>query len=1224
MKIKRIRFQNLNSLTGIWEIDFTSPAYTGNNLFAITGPTGAGKSTLLDALCLALYGTTPRLGKITKTSNQIMSRHTGACFAEVEFSTTKGSFRCHWSQHRSHQKALGELQPPKHEITNSVTDKLLESRIRNVANKVEEVTGMDFERFTRSTLLAQGGFAAFLQASADKRAPILEQITGTEIYSRLSIKVHELRLVEQNKLEDLEQTLSHINLLSPENEEELKKQIIEANCKIEKNKTQLSTLQQYLAWIQNIAKLEREHKQYIDQLEILEKEKKEQHNNLSSLQPALTAKEIEPLHNVLLQLNESRQQSIKELETHSKTYLSLEKSKQVITAQTEVAVKDLQKSEELQKKGIETIRRVEKLDHSLQDSGKSLQEQSNRLSSAQKTLEKELSILEGLVKQRFQLQNDKNGLEKFFKAHTVDENLAEEFGAIKSIINRLIEIYPEYETIQKANIQIIQELQSKNNLLKTLTNSKDKAQDALTLTIESGAEIQKNIKQFCHGEDSSDLQRKLFKTQNRVKSIHELIQLLQQLKDKTELIKNLHLQFETIVVQTEEKAQILSNRIKEQNTIQQEITLLEKNLLLLARIQTLEEDREQLLDGTPCPLCGSLSHPYNNDTIPTSSKERIELEQSQAELKIVNEHIIAGKQEEAISIERKFSLNSKIEETDLKIKKIQKEAEQLLSTLDLPLLTETQLDQIEQELHNTIEQTNALESTLSQHEKLTKSFKQVKNQTKELTIIAQNLEKEFTTAQHSMASVAKDREILIKQEKKLCSELEVLEDEISQKLQPYGHFEVAEKNLSSIILTLEQRITVWKEKKEEERRINPEFIKLDAEHAHKQTFCTKEGIQIAEQVNLCAISQKHFNELQMERKSLFGNKNTREEEIKLSQSVSNHRDIHTKSLVQHGEVEKEITAVNTLQNHLTNEIKVQSEKITTQQVVFDKAISDSIFATCNDFLEAMRTPQQLKELQELQNKLLQRESELTTLIKQKSADLQLEKEKRLFKGTKTEIEEQLSDQEKQLEISQKETITAQEQLRSNDQDKSKHSKQLKVVTVQKNTISTWNKLHMLIGSADGKKFRNFAQGLTFEMMIHHANSHLRKMDNRYILIRDKTQPLDLNVIDTYQADEIRSTKNLSGGESFLVSLALALGLSRMASHNVRVDSLFLDEGFGTLDENALESALETLAQLREENKLIGIISHVGALKERVPLQIKIIPGSRGNSTITGPGVTREG
>src|SRR5690606_1924922 len=128
----------------------------------------------------------------------------------------------------------------------------------------------------------------------------------------------------------------------------------------------------------------------------------------------------------------------------------------------------------------------------------------------------------------------------------------------------------------------------------------------------------------------------------------------------------------------------------------------------------------------------------------------------------------------------------------------------------------------------------------------------------------------------------------------------------------------------------------------------------------------------------------------------------------------------------------------------------------------------------------------------------------------------------------------------------------------------------------------WDLLHGLIGSSDGKKYRNFAQGLTFEIMIRHANRKLQKLSDRYLLIRDTVRPLELNVIDNYQAGEIRSTKNLSGGESFIISLALALGLSRMVSRNIRVDSLFLDEGFGTLDEEALDTALETLAHLQQE------------------------------------------
>ena len=139
------------------------------------------------------------------------------------------------------------------------------------------------------------------------------------------------------------------------------------------------------------------------------------------------------------------------------------------------------------------------------------------------------------------------------------------------------------------------------------------------------------------------------------------------------------------------------------------------------------------------------------------------------------------------------------------------------------------------------------------------------------------------------------------------------------------------------------------------------------------------------------------------------------------------------------------------------------------------------------------------------------------------------------------------------------------------------------------------------------------------MMIGHANRQLQKMTDRYLLVRADTQPLELNVVDNYQAGEIRSTKNLSGGESFIVSLSLALGLSHMAGKNVRVDSLFLDEGFGTLDEEALDTALETLAGLQQDGKLIGVISHVPALKERISTQILVSPQTGGRSQISGPG-----
>lgn len=170
MRIHQIRFQNLNSLTGEWSIDLTDPAYLTDGIFAIIGPTGAGKTTILDAVCLALYGRTPRLERVNNSSNEIMSRHTGSCFAEVSFETREGVYRCHWSQQRAKKKPDGELQAAKHEISDVNTGKVIASKLRDVAAVVEQITGMNFTQFTRSIMLAQGGFAAFLQAPADERA----------------------------------------------------------------------------------------------------------------------------------------------------------------------------------------------------------------------------------------------------------------------------------------------------------------------------------------------------------------------------------------------------------------------------------------------------------------------------------------------------------------------------------------------------------------------------------------------------------------------------------------------------------------------------------------------------------------------------------------------------------------------------------------------------------------------------------------------------------------------------------------------------------------------------------------------------------------------------------------------------------------------------------------------------------------------------------------------
>jgi exonuclease SbcC len=211
-----------------------------------------------------------------------------------------------------------------------------------------------------------------------------------------------------------------------------------------------------------------------------------------------------------------------------------------------------------------------------------------------------------------------------------------------------------------------------------------------------------------------------------------------------------------------------------------------------------------------------------------------------------------------------------------------------------------------------------------------------------------------------------------------------------------------------------------------------------------------------------------------------------------------------------------------------------------------------------------------------------------------------------------ELEEQIGETQQTLG-------SINEKQQQYQQQKERAAQRQKELGEQRQRQLRWAKLHQLIGSADGRKYREFAQTITFKRLIAQSNLQLQSLSDRYLLIAHETEPLELDVLDLYQAGDIRSTRNLSGGESFLVSLALALGLSSMASRRVPVDSLFLDEGFGTLDEETLDMALSALGELRQQGKLIGVISHVQALKDRMALQIKVEPQRAGKSIISGPG-----
>ena len=1030
MKILELRFKNLNSLVGEWLIDFNAPEYISDGIFAITGATGVGKTSILDAICLALYGETPRLGKITKSSNEIMSRQTAECFAEICFETKEGQFRCIWSQHRSRKKADGDLQAPKHEISNANTGQILESKIKDVDSIIRTKIGMDFKQFTRSILLAQGGFAAFLHAKTTERASILEQITGTEIYTNISMRIHERRSSELRKLELLKSELSSIELLSEE-------AFHEKELALNKSEETENTLNQ--------------------EIDVLE-ESIDRFKKIATLKESLT-------------------QSEKRLSEYNAA---------------------------LEKNQAEELRNI-----------------TERIFSRKKELE---TNKEKLFKLNISLINAVEYLEK----NKQDEILISELSAIKDSFVNYQELSKTKEEKNKYLVKLDQELSSHRKLYIQASQSRDEKNKLKDKLVEALPKIKENQ----------------FRLLNIKKSLLDT-----QIKNEKNNLESLTAKLKT----AEEQKNILNDLIEN----------LELERILLIKISDLEAKRKELEEGKPCPLCGSTNHPYAKGDLPLLNKD-FEQKFTEAKNKFKNVGLnIISLEKEKISLEKDLEYSSK----------------ELNSCL---LLIQTEKDKFEYQSEDfislTIDSTNPESSSISSLDKISKDLENLKIEEENLLDTKNKLISEIEIENNKLNKL-KDEGL------KMSSELKLGQERVSE----------IEKQILSmkglLALRLEPfKLSLFNTSKGTEDKENTEI--KTCEQSLEETDIEQILHKLQDKLN-------NYNQelrIKNESESLIIKLNDENENIhtKIKTIYEEHLELKTSIEEKLKNLESKQASTEFLMQKNLEELEQEYKQIirTKQNLEKDKYSTEVNINTLNQDLQ--------KLLQTVQQPL----EEGTTVNENRFNELI--SEKNLLTEQKRNLLEEIG--------------SLKRELKHNLEAKDKYLEKTSSIEAQQKEYARFDKLHSLIGHSEGKKYREFVQALSFEMVIHHANKQLESMFDRYLLIMDKDMPLELNVIDNYQAGEIRSTKNLSGGESFIISLALALGLSKIVSSKVNVDSLFLDEGFGTLDSEALEIALETLSNLKQTGKLIGIISHMEALKERIPTQIKVESISGGRSVLSGAGV----
>ena len=1054
MQIESIRFKNLNSLVGHWTIDFTDPQYVANGIFAITGQTGAGKSTILDAITLALFGRTPRLGLITKSSNEVMSRQTGECSAEIRFKIDEGRFMCSWSQRKARGKIDGNLQEVKHEFSklpdvasNDGTPEqgeLFPGNLDRIRSTICDKIGMDYDQLLRSMILAQGDFDLFLTAKPELRSEILERVTGTEIYSKISTAVFERQKSEKHELEKLEIEIDGIQLLDETQENEQREKLKQKSQQVESYEKQSVKLNEQIDLLEHIESLEKEIADLL--------EKKRIHDELETafkpeIERLLRNEKATPLaagFAIIENLRKSITDASADLASKKESLEKLADDLQTANDDYAVSVKIMNEKQTELSELAPVLKETRRIDQELKQNS---------------------DLISTTIKKRERLENER-------------DTAAKEIGNIKANFEKTILQIADIDDYLGKNAADNDLVANFSGLRERLSTQMEK-KNVLDLKIAKEKTLAHKFDKFKHPEaQNTSVTRLVF----------------------AEFDSNFDYNVHVALIETEIEA---SDRRKD---------LHEEELRMILKIQELHQYRTQLADGVACPLCGSLEHPFAAGNVPKKNETEIAIENEKSYRKLLDS-------------EKKRTENA------------QKTSEELT------------------ELRNDIS------SFKSQYEQ-----------------IAMEIETEI--AKYSVVN-ANDPE--------------------------------------NIIEMLSRRRTRWMKAQDDLAKLH----KAQTEHQgllnvqkslHSKAIAELENV--ASELNTREMKK---NELKKFRYDSFAEKDPDVEERRIQKELSDANEKHEKSRFIQNETKNRRMGLLGKIEALTKSLETDSADLAKNESQFKRELVENDFIDELDYRSTLIPQAERDKLNEKSRQIQAERSRLDGLIEHKTdtykkkrelpqpseplAELKIEQKK--INADRTAILQKLGEVKGRLEL--------------NETNKGKLAYKQKAIEHQRKEYEKFNILNSLIGSQDGRKFRNFVQGLTLDALIFAANEQLEKLSNRYQLVR-KSESLEIDVIDLDQAGEIRSAKNLSGGESFLVSLSLALGLSEMMSRRINVETFFLDEGFGTLDEDTLNIALAVLSKLRASGKLIGIISHVGALKDQIPTQIRLDRLTGGRSRITGPGV----
>ncbi|WP_426057388.1 AAA family ATPase [Janthinobacterium sp. PSPC2-1] len=1250
MKILNISGKNLASLAGEFEVDFQQEPLASSGLFAISGPTGAGKSTLLDALCLALYDATPRLLKVlgrgsalpdvgketvnAQDTRTLLRRGTPDGYAQVDFVGNDGAhYRARWSVRRSRTRAEGALQSTAMSLHQLPALQAIGGTKTEVKEEIEKRIGLSFDQFTRAVLLAQNEFSTFLKTEDNERGELLETLTGSSIYTDISMRAFERAKKEKQILERLGEKLADQRPLSPEERADTEALCGAAETTLQHIDLRKAVLELQQRWHQETHKLQTQVTAAQEALDGADAERAAAEERRAALAQWELLQPARPLIDDVARLASDIAGSGAALEASRVQAAQAVAAEAQLAQAVQLATAALLAREAAQRDAAPLLDQAKALDASIAAQLPAHGQAWQAAQAADQANEAARSALQALQQRQHAALAEQEAGRQWLASHQQWQALAQAWQLWDQLFAQAGQAAAQADAADASMAESARQVRQASDATLAAQAALASAAAALAMREAERREATAAVQAI----DGLALQEQRGQLEAHARILTSAEKTWSELARQQQALAHWQARAAQLAQAAQTESMALAAEAAQTPLLEARLAQAEKSLkgAEAACAASVEQLRATLQDEQPCPVCGALEHPYSHadhalQAMLASLHDEVLACRTQARGNV--ERLATHKAALAAHMHEQAQTAEELSALPPIIDSLNAQWQPHADTLQLPQ-EEQRADWFTQQLaanaaglQALAQQETALRQASARREQAQAAYELASNEHARCTSSVADAQARLAQLQAQQAGNADKGETARAALDDLLAQLDgaftdadgaedwkdswragpaafraARETESRQWLKQQADQDQRGHALATLAAQLDAALLAAGKAQQTAQETHAAFAAADKQRttlqAGRDALWQGQAVTEVEGALAGAIAAaKALLAQQQTAAQLASQQRTRLDEAcaQLSQRLAALREQEHGATAALHEWLRQFQQLHSSQAPATIEALRARLAVSAESM---RAERDALQVVADRHTAAVSV-------------LAERRQQLAAHVQQPPEALEMDVAALQAALDALALERQAANQEAtrlRLAIAQ--------------DDARRHSAQAMLAQIEAQAVieRRWASLDELIGSADGKKFRNYAQQFTLEVLLGYANAHLNHLARRYQLERidnpDKPS-LGLMVRDQDMGGELRSVHSLSGGESFLVSLALALGLASLSSNRVRVESLFIDEGFGSLDTETLRVAMDALDGLQAMGRKVGVISHVQEMTERIATRILVQPGSGGKSVVT--------